>query len=142
MTTPKSGLTRIILTAAKAAPPKTETHAERVARATKELTEAETLLKGPGKTPKRFLATFRLKDAPSAAKGTYAQRREHLIARFKALSGVEHHVSTSAWSLRSYHETAQLVLAALKPAIDESMDFLQVEQTAAPVSAGVAKLKS
>ena len=126
MTTPKSNLTLIILTTVKDKPNAAETHAGRVARATKELTEAEPLLKGPGKTQRRFLATFRLKEATSPANGSYDQRREHLIARFKALNGVPRHVSTSAWSLRSYHETSALVLAALKPAIDETMDFLQV----------------
>jgi hypothetical protein len=65
-----------------------------------------------------------------------------LIARIKALNGAAHHVSTSAWSMLSYHQTRQIVLAALAPAIDDKIDFLQVEQTTDPVSVGVSKLQS
>jgi hypothetical protein len=120
-----------------------ETHAQRVARATKELTEAEALLKAGGAKSKRFLATFRISDNDSAAKGTSDQRREHLVARVKALNGVKHHVSTSAWSLLSHRGTQDLVLKALEPAIDLALDYLEVVQTT-PTSAkaGVSKLKS
>jgi len=64
-----------------------ETHAARVARATKELTEAEALLKSGGAKPKRFLATYRIRNPDSPAKGTSAQRREHPVARIKTLQG-------------------------------------------------------
>jgi hypothetical protein len=141
MTTPKDGLTRIILTTIKetAAPP---THAARLAAGRKAVTEADAAFKAAGHGLKRFLATYRLASATSPTKGTYDERREHLITRIKALNGVQHHVSTSAWSTRSYHQTREEVLKALRPAIDEAMDFLQVEQTAEPISVGVAKLKS
>lgn len=119
------------------------THGQRVAKATKELTEAEALLKKPGVKPLRYVALYRLTNKTSPTKGTYAERREHLIARFKALSGTEHHVSTSAWSMLSYHANSRLVLSALKPAIDEKLDYLEVVQTAlTPVHVGVSKLES
>lgn len=136
------GFTKIVLQAVQDMAAAGATHAQRIAKARKELTAAEALLKAGGAKPKRFLATFRLKDALSLTKGSYAERREHLEVRLKALNGVPHHVSTSAWSLRTHHETAGIILAALRPAIDEAVDFLQVEQTGAPVSAGVSKLKS
>jgi hypothetical protein len=74
-------LKKIILTTRgdKAAP----THAQRVAKATKDLTEAEALLRVQGAKPRRFLATCRLKEETSPTKGTYAERRAHLIARIK-----------------------------------------------------------
>jgi hypothetical protein len=129
---------RILLVLEKTKP---ATHAARVARAKKELAEAETLLKVPGAKPKRFLATFRLKDENSPTKGTYNERREHLVARIEAMNGSSHHVSTSAWSMLSYHATREIVLAALVPAIDTKIDYLQVEQTGMPVHVGVSKLK-
>lgn len=133
-------LKKIILTTIgdKAAP----THAQRVAKATKELSEAEALLKVPGAKPKRFLATCRLKEQTSPSRGTYAERREHLIARIKALNGGAHHVSTSAWSMLTYHSTREIVLAALAQAIDPKIDYLEVVQTGAPVHLGVSKLES
>ena len=140
MTEPKNSFTRIVLSAVKEKA--ASTPATRITAARKELSEAEASLRAGGAKAKRFLATFRLKDELSLVKGSYAERREHLVARIKALNGVPHHVSTSAWSLLTHHQTREIVLAALRPAIDETMDFLQVEQTAAPVSAGAPKLKS
>ncbi len=131
----------LIQAIAKAKAP--ETHAQLVARATKELTEAQALLKAGGAKSKRFLATFRISDTESAAKGTSDQRRDHLVARIKALNGVKHHVSTSAWSLLSYHATQDIVLKALEPAIDLALDHLEVVQTnPTSAKAGVSMLKS
>jgi hypothetical protein len=130
---------RILLAVAKT---KSSAHGARVAAAAKTLTEAEARLKVPGAKPKRFLASFRLKDAPSPTKGTYAERREHLIARIEALNGTAHHVATSSWSMLTYHQTSTDVLAALRPAIDETIDYLEVVQTGGPVHAGVSKLKA
>jgi hypothetical protein len=117
-------------------------HAARLAKAKADLTAAEAKLKLPAAKRRRFLATFRLKDTVSATKGTYAERREHLITRIRALNGVQHHVSTSAWSMLTYHTTRDAVLAALEPAIDVAIDYLEVEMTGGPVHAGVSKLKS
>ncbi len=75
-------------------------------------------------------------------RGTYAERREHLIARIKALNGGAHHVSTSAWSMLTYHSTREIVLAALAHAIDPKIAYLEVVQTGAPVHVGASKLES
>jgi hypothetical protein len=65
------------------------------------------------------------------------------VARVKALNGVKHHVSTSAWSLLSHRGTQDLVLKALEPAIDLALDYLEVVQTnPTSAKAGVSKLKS
>jgi len=118
------------------------TPAQRNAKAKKDLQESEAKLKAGGAKEKRFLALYRVRDPNSPAKGTSDERREHLIARFEGMNGQKHHVSTSAWSLRSYQATRELVLAALSPAIDPTLDYLEVVQTYEPVHAGVSKLKS
>jgi len=137
MPPPKTAIKRLVLIATKEG----AASADRIAAARQGLAKAEASLKADGARPKRFLATFRLTEALST-KGTYDERRAHLVARIKALNGVRHHVSTSAWSLRTHHQTREDVLNALRPAIDDNIDFLEVVQTGDPVSAGVPKLKS
>lgn len=136
----KTTLKRLIITTVKDAKAPTP-HARRLAEAKTAIAADEARLKLTGAKRLRFLATFRLKDVTSPMKGAYAERREHLITRIKALAGTGHHISTSAWSVLSYRGTREAVLDALKPAIDETIDYLEVVQTGAPVHAGVRKLK-
>ncbi len=105
-----------------------------------ETVEAERLLKNAGMKRKRFLVTFRLGNATSQSKGTYKRRYDHLMARIHKLSGEEHHVTTSAWTVQSYRQTSKLILEHLGVAVDERIDVLQVEMTSSPVRIGQKKL--
>lgn len=76
---------------------KTPTPTERNANAKKELIESEQALsKKDGAKRRRFMAVYRLSETRPSTKGTYAERRDHLIARFEGLAGVKHHVATSS----------------------------------------------
>ncbi len=135
--------TRVAMLLKATAPNKPLTPAERNAKAKKELIESEQALsKKDGTKRRRFMAVYRLSETRPSTKGSYAERRDHLIARFEGLASVKHHVATSSWSLRSYQATKGLVLAALKPAIDETIDFLEVVETSEPVHVGDSNLKS
>ena len=91
---------------------------------------------------RRFLASFRIGEATSLAKGDYSKRRGALIALIKARSGAHHHDSTSTWTLMAPSEMATDVRDLLAPALDLKLDYLQVERIGPFARAGNAQLKT
>jgi hypothetical protein len=105
-----------------------------------EMKSAERLL--AAQTLKTYLITYRLDSKTQTAKGSYSERRDHLIALIKALAGTKtHHVSTSAWIVKSHHATAALVCALLGRALDLKIDLIGADHVGAMATLGHSGLE-
>lgn len=98
------------------------------------LKEAERLL--ASQTLKSYLITYRLAKTTPTAKGDYNARRGHLITLIDALSGKAHHVSTSAWIVKSRHATPDLVCGLLARALDLKIDLIGVDRVGESATRG------